>query len=91
MELKVNTYRIKAIVNTQYGSPDVLQLKEIERPLSNLLAQPNQKDLETVADLLAAGKVKPVVAKRYSLVETAEAIRDMEASRAQGKIVVTIL
>lgn len=58
--------------------------------MSNLLAQPNQKDLETVADLLAAGKVKSVIAKRYSLAETADAIRDMEAGRAQGKLVITM-
>jgi NADPH:quinone reductase-like Zn-dependent oxidoreductase len=58
--------------------------------MSNLLAKPNQKDLEYVAELLASGKVKPVIARRYPLAETAEAVRDMEAGRAQGKLVITI-
>lgn len=60
-----------------------------KQQMGNLLAQPNQKDLEYVAELLAAGKVKPVIAKRYLLAETADAIRYMEAGRAQGKIVIT--
>ena len=58
--------------------------------MSNLLAQPNQKNLKDVAELLAAGKVKPVIAKRYPLAETADAIRCMEAGGAQGKIVITM-
>lgn len=60
------------------------------RQMGNLFAQPNQKDLEFVAELLAAGKVKPVIAKRYPLAETANAIRDLEAGRAQGKLVITL-
>lgn len=58
--------------------------------MGNLLAKPNQKDLETVAELLAAGKVKPVIAKRCPLAETADAIRLMEAGGGQGKIVITL-
>jgi NADPH:quinone reductase-like Zn-dependent oxidoreductase len=58
--------------------------------MGNLLAQPNHKDLEYASELLAAGKMKPVIAKRYPLAETADAIRYMEAGRAQGKIVITM-
>jgi NADPH:quinone reductase-like Zn-dependent oxidoreductase len=57
---------------------------------NNVLAQPNQKDLEFVAGLLAKGKVKPVIAKQFSLAETAEAIRCVEAGHAQGKVVIRI-
>jgi NADPH:quinone reductase-like Zn-dependent oxidoreductase len=67
-----------------------LKSRNRKQQLGNLLAQPNQKDLEDVAELLAAGKVKPIIAKRYPLVETADAIRYMEAGRAQGKIVITM-
>ncbi len=67
-----------------------LKSRNGKQQMGNLLAQPNQKDLEYVAELLAAGKVKPVIAKRYPLAETADAIRYMEAGRAQGKIVITM-
>jgi NADPH:quinone reductase-like Zn-dependent oxidoreductase len=67
-----------------------LKSRNGKQQMGNLLAKPNQKDLEYVAELLAAGKVKPVIAKQYSLAETADAIRCMEAGRAQGKIVITM-
>lgn len=91
MESKVNTSMMKAAVNTQYGSPDVLQLKEIERPVP--------KDNEVLIKIHAVAvnsadlnllRADPVLAKRYPLAETANAIRDMEAGRAQGKIVITM-
>ena len=66
-----------------------LKSRNGKQQMGNLLAQPNQKDLETVAELLADGKVKSIVARRYSLAETADAIRCVEAGHAQGKIVIT--
>ena len=61
-----------------------------DQKLGNILAKPNQKDLEFVAGLLAEGKVKPVIAKRFPLAQTADAIRCVEEGHAQGKVVVTI-
>lgn len=53
-------------------------------------AQPNQKDLLVMKELLASGKVKSVIDKSYPLSETAEAIRYLEAGHARGKVVVTV-
>jgi len=50
----------------------------------------NQKDLTFVAGLLQAGKVVPVIDRRYLLSETAEAIRYLEQGHARGKIVITV-
>jgi NADPH:quinone reductase-like Zn-dependent oxidoreductase len=41
-------------------------------------------------ELLEAGKVKPVIDRRYPLSETAEAIRYLEQGHAQGKVVITV-
>jgi NADPH:quinone reductase-like Zn-dependent oxidoreductase len=43
-----------------------------------------------VRELLEAGKVVPVIEKRYPLGETAEALRYLEAGHAQGKVVITV-
>ena len=41
-------------------------------------------------ELLEAGKVVPVIERRYPLSETAEAIRYLEEGHAQGKVVITV-
>src|SRR2546422_4287326 len=53
-------------------------------------AKPNQKDLVFVKELLEAGKVVPVIDRRYPLSETAEAIRYLEKRHARGKVVITV-
>jgi NADPH:quinone reductase-like Zn-dependent oxidoreductase len=54
------------------------------------VAQPNQKDLVFMKELLEAGKVVPVIERRYPLGETAEALRYLEKGHAQGKVVITV-
>jgi NADPH:quinone reductase-like Zn-dependent oxidoreductase len=53
-------------------------------------AKANKKDLVFITGLLEAGKVVPVIDRRYPLAETAEAIRYLEARHAQGKVVITV-
>jgi NADPH:quinone reductase-like Zn-dependent oxidoreductase len=50
----------------------------------------NQKDLVVMKELLEAGKVVPVIDKRYPLSETAEAFRYLGEGHAKGKIVITM-
>ena len=54
------------------------------------IAKLNQKDLLFLKELLEAGKVKPVIDRRYSLSETAEAMQYLEEGHAKGKIVIEI-
>ena len=58
--------------------------------MGNLLARPNQNDLAFLKELLAAGKVTPVIDRCYPLSEVAEALRYLEAGHAQGKVVITL-
>jgi NADPH:quinone reductase-like Zn-dependent oxidoreductase len=54
------------------------------------IAQPNKKDLLFIKELLEAGKVVPVIDRRYPLKETAAAIRYLETGRARGKVIITV-
>jgi NADPH:quinone reductase-like Zn-dependent oxidoreductase len=54
------------------------------------IAKLNQKDLVFLKELLEAGKVKPVIDRRYPLSETAEAMQYLEEGHAQGKVVITL-
>src|SRR5436309_1060605 len=54
------------------------------------VAKPSQKDLVFMKELLEAGKVVPVIDRRYPLGETAEAIRYLEEGHTQGKVVITV-
>jgi len=54
------------------------------------IARLNQEDLNVMRELMANGKVTPVIDRRYSLSEVPEAIRYLEAKHARGKVVITL-
>ena len=51
------------------------------------IARANPEDLATIRELMASGKVTPVIDRRYSLRETREAFRYMEEGHARGKVI----
>jgi NADPH:quinone reductase-like Zn-dependent oxidoreductase len=59
------------------------------KKLSALLVKPN-KDLGFIKELIEAGKVKPVIDRRYKLSEAAEAFRYYGEGHARGKVVITV-
>ena len=58
--------------------------------LRMLSSTPRQDDLQTLAGLLEAGKVTPLIDRAYPLAETAEAIRHLLAGNGRGKLVITV-
>src|SRR6266478_5957452 len=80
------------------GLPQILQAMLLAPLLSRIgskktcffIANINQKDLVSLKDLLEAGKVVPVIDRRYPLSDAAEALRYLEERHAQGKIVLTV-
>jgi len=56
------------------------------------IGKPNKKeDLVFLKELLEAGKVVPVIDRRYPLSEVPEALRYLEEGHAQGKVVITLV
>lgn len=55
-----------------------------------LMATVGKEDLQTLKELLEAGKVRPVIDRTYPLSEVPEAIRAWERGHARGKVVITI-
>jgi NADPH:quinone reductase-like Zn-dependent oxidoreductase len=54
------------------------------------IAKLNKTDLVLLKDFLEAGKIAPVIDRRYPLSEAAEALRYLEEGHAQGKVVITV-
>ena len=49
-----------------------------------------EDDLARLKDLIEAGKVAPVIDKRFPLSEVAEGMRWLENGRHRGKVVITM-
>jgi len=60
------------------------------KKMCNFMAKLNKKDLVFMKELLEAGKVVPVIDRRYPLSEVPEAIRYLEEGHARGKVVITL-
>jgi NADPH:quinone reductase-like Zn-dependent oxidoreductase len=55
-----------------------------------LAVQPNPEDMVYIMELYEAGKVVPVIDRRYPLSETPEALRYLGEGRTKGKVVITM-
>jgi len=64
--------------------------KFVDQQMGWMLADPNQKDMATLADLMQSEKVKPVIDRTYKLAELPEAIRYLEEGHARGKVIITM-
>jgi len=62
----------------------------VSQKLVMFLARPNRDDLSVMCELMKAGKVVPVIDRRYKLSELAEAIRYLEKKHARGKVVIAL-
>jgi NADPH:quinone reductase-like Zn-dependent oxidoreductase len=62
----------------------------VSQKMGMMFADLNKKDLTTIAELIQAGKVTPVIDRRYKLSETADAMRYLEEGHARGKVIITM-
>jgi len=62
----------------------------VSQKFVTFLARPSKDDLTIMHDLMKAGKVTPVIDKRYRLSEVPEAIRYLGGRHARGKVVITL-
>jgi NADPH:quinone reductase-like Zn-dependent oxidoreductase len=59
--------------------------------LVTFLARPTKEDLTIMGEVLATGKVTPVIDRCYRLSQVPEAIRYLEEGHARGKVVITFM
>jgi NADPH:quinone reductase-like Zn-dependent oxidoreductase len=62
----------------------------VSQKLITFIARSNEEDLTIVGELMATGKVTPVIDRRYSLSEIPEALRYLEEGHNRGRVVITL-
>ena len=55
------------------------------------LAGESVADMKHIAELIASGKIKPLIDKRYSLAQTAAAHRYVEAGHKTGNVIINVI
>jgi NADPH:quinone reductase-like Zn-dependent oxidoreductase len=77
-------------------SPNLMRLMSailalfVDQEFIMLMARMRKDDLATLAQLMEAGEMRPVIDRTWPLNQVAQAIRYSESGRARGKIVINI-
>ncbi len=69
---------------------DLLLSLFISQKAVPFIAKSSQRDLTLLGELIATGKLKPVIDRRYSLSEASDAVRHVEEGHARGKVIITL-
>jgi NADPH:quinone reductase-like Zn-dependent oxidoreductase len=62
----------------------------VSQRYATFVAKANTDDLDAIRELMASGKVIPVVDRVFDLSETAEAMRYQDQGHARGKVIITV-
>ena len=68
----------------------VIVARFVKQTMTPMMANLDQADLVTLADMMRDGKIKPAIDRRYGLDQVAEAIRYQIGGHARGKVIVTV-
>jgi NADPH:quinone reductase-like Zn-dependent oxidoreductase len=69
---------------------DMIVSRFVSQKMIFMLAQANKEDMDVLRDMMQAGKLTPVIDRRYKLEQTAEAIGYLEQGHARGKVIITV-
>ena len=61
-----------------------------DQTLGNFLVSTNHADLATLAEMIEAGSVTPVIDRTYPLSEVAQAIDHVGTGHARGKVAISV-
>jgi NADPH:quinone reductase-like Zn-dependent oxidoreductase len=88
------------VLNSGTGATGLAMLVRLVRPLlvspfvrhslRRFVSNPNGADLQALVDLVEAGRLRPVIDRTFTLDQTAEALRHIEAGHAAGKVVIAV-
>src|SRR5215203_866486 len=70
--------------------PQLVLSPFVSQKFPSFIAKLNQKDLNVIGALIVEGKVTPVIDRRYSLSEVAEAVDYLEEGHARGKVIIDV-
>jgi NADPH:quinone reductase-like Zn-dependent oxidoreductase len=62
----------------------------VEQKMGMFIAKLEQSDMQLLGELMQAGKVTPVIDRRYAFAEAAKAMEYLETGRARGKVIVNV-
>jgi NADPH:quinone reductase-like Zn-dependent oxidoreductase len=70
--------------------PELIKWRFVSQKSVSLMAKLDSKDLNVIGALIAEGKVKPVIDRRYRLSEVPTAVSYLEEGHARGKVIIEI-
>jgi len=70
--------------------PELVRWRFVSQKSVSLMAKLDTDDLNVLGALIAEGKVKPVIDRRYRLSEAPDAVSYLEEGHARGKVIIEI-